>query len=181
MLLFQGNRCFLCDEPIPDGEASIEHLVASSRGGSSGDDNCIVCCKAVNEALGHKPFKEKLRVILSHRPRFRCPRHASPSPETAIAVSTSAELAETKLAVTVRALRRLRTSRPRKVATLRNTISNAFERLVSEQEIDTLIEELVAANHIVINEQKVSYNLPAVLSRAELMVDGGASRPGGTI
>ena len=30
LLVMQGRRCFFCDEMIPAGEASVEHLVASA-------------------------------------------------------------------------------------------------------------------------------------------------------
>jgi 5-methylcytosine-specific restriction endonuclease McrA len=44
LLFLQGHRCFFCQQTIPDGEASVEHLVASSNGGGNEDDNCVACC-----------------------------------------------------------------------------------------------------------------------------------------
>ena len=35
LLFLQGSRCFFCGETIPIGEASIEHLVATSNGGAT--------------------------------------------------------------------------------------------------------------------------------------------------
>ena len=51
LLFLQGNVCFFCQQPLPAGEASVEHLVATSNGGAKDDDNCVVCCKSVNVAL----------------------------------------------------------------------------------------------------------------------------------
>ena len=31
LLFLQGNVCFFCQQPLPAGEASVEHLVAASR------------------------------------------------------------------------------------------------------------------------------------------------------
>jgi 5-methylcytosine-specific restriction endonuclease McrA len=59
LLFFQGNRCFFCDHDIPEGEASVEHLVPTSLDGGNDDDNCVVCCKTLNLALGNRPVKEK--------------------------------------------------------------------------------------------------------------------------
>ena len=63
LLFLQGNRCFFCGDFIPEGEASVEHLVAISNGGPKEDENCVVCCRTVNAALGNLPIKSKLQAI----------------------------------------------------------------------------------------------------------------------
>ncbi len=73
LLFLQGNRCFFCQSAIPAGQASVEHLVATANGGSGNDDNCVVCCKSMNEALGSLPIKVKMQVILNQRGRIVCP------------------------------------------------------------------------------------------------------------
>jgi hypothetical protein len=73
LLFLQGNRCFFCDEAIPEGEATVEHLVATANGGPNQEHNCVVCCRTLNSLLGCLPLKEKLRAILRHRGRFTCP------------------------------------------------------------------------------------------------------------
>ena len=67
ILFLQGNVCFFCRQPIPDGEASVEHLVATSNGGAKDDENCVVCCKTVNAALGSLSVKAKLQVVVNQR------------------------------------------------------------------------------------------------------------------
>jgi hypothetical protein len=77
LLFSQGNRCFFCNGTIPDKEKSIEHLVALSRRGENVDDNCVVCCVAVNGLLGNLSIKEKFRIMMSQGPSFSCPAAGS--------------------------------------------------------------------------------------------------------
>ena len=74
LLFMQGNRCFFCGDSIPDGEASVEHLVASSKGGARDDENCVACCKTINAVFGSLSVKAKLQIVLSHRGQFKCPQ-----------------------------------------------------------------------------------------------------------
>jgi hypothetical protein len=161
LLLFQGNRCFFCDHPIPEGEASVEHLVATSNGGGNEDDNCVACCKTLNAAFGHRPYKDKLRAVLNHRGQFTCPRTAASDAAVAIPLTAPSQLANGKLALVVTDLQKRGSARPRKVTTLRNTIAAAFQNKLSESEIDSLLASLLAGGQVVIKEEKVSYNLPA--------------------
>lgn len=73
LLFVQGNCCFFCRQPLSKDQASVEHLVASSNGGSNAADNCVACCKTVNHYLGNMSVKEKFQVILNHQGQFRCP------------------------------------------------------------------------------------------------------------
>lgn len=160
LLFFQGNRCFFCEQPIPEGEASVEHLVASSNGGGNDDDNCVACCKSLNAAFGNRPYKEKLRAIMSHRGQFNCPINSNRKVETAISLSAPAFDLKTHMAAMVADLQKRGTSRPRKVATLRNTIASVFQKKLSEDQLSTLFTHLVAVDYIVVNESSVTYNLP---------------------
>jgi septum formation topological specificity factor MinE len=161
LLLFQGNRCFFCDEPIPDGEASVEHLVAASVGGSNDDDNCVACCKTLNAAFGNRPYKDKLRAVVVHRGPFVCPRNTSSSrAEAALNLSGPAEAANGRLAVVIADLQRRGTARPRKVETLKNTISSVFQKQLSDLELNSLFMSLLATGYVILKESNVSYNLP---------------------
>lgn len=51
--------------------------------------------------------------------------------------------------------------KPRKVKTLRNSISNLFLKKVTEVELDQIIESLIKKKIINTNETKVTYNLPS--------------------
>ena len=65
LLFAQGGLCFFCQQMLSPTEASVEHLVATSNGGSNDLDNCVACCKAPNTLLGSMSLKEKLRVMLN--------------------------------------------------------------------------------------------------------------------
>ena len=73
LMFAQGGLCFFCSVPLPKSEASVEHLVASSRAGSNSDDNCVACCKAMNGLLGSMSLKEKIKVVLNQKGQFKCP------------------------------------------------------------------------------------------------------------
>src|SRR5688572_24782956 len=77
LLFAQGGRCFFCNYVLSAAEASVEHLVATTNGGSNNDENCVVCCKALNGLLGRMSLKEKLRVILNQKGEFKCPGRVS--------------------------------------------------------------------------------------------------------
>jgi septum formation topological specificity factor MinE len=157
LLLFQGNRCFFCDEAIPEGEASIEHLVASANGGGNDDENCVACCRSLNAAFGSRPYKEKLRAILSHRGRFKCPRDSAV--KAAPPQGTSPEAPQDRLTLVLTDLQKRGAARPRKVATLRNTIAAVFRKQISEDEVTALLSKLVASGRVIVNDQQVSYKL----------------------
>src|SRR5688500_13713976 len=73
LLFAQGGLCFFCKKPLPAADASVEHLVASSNGGSNCDENCVACCKSLNALLGRMSLKEKIQVFLNQKGQFECP------------------------------------------------------------------------------------------------------------
>ncbi|MEH0168668.1 HNH endonuclease [Roseateles microcysteis] len=157
LLFLQGQRCFFCQQSIPDGEASVEHLVASANGGTNGDDNCVACCKAVNSALGSLSIKEKLRVVLNQRGPFSCPKSRNSNQiDGAALVGPDEE----RIFAVLADLQKRGSARPRKVGTLQNTISAVFHKKLTEQEVEYLFEALVAKGYVVVDDQKVSYALP---------------------
>jgi predicted nucleic acid-binding Zn ribbon protein len=155
LLFLQGHRCFFCGEAIPSGEASIEHLAATSNGGAKDDENCVVCCKAVNTALGHLSVKAKLQAVLNHRGRFACPMSVG-----SLATSTL-EPDDDRVAVVVADLHKRGSARPRRVTTLKNTMNAAFQMSLSETELDVLLARMQAKGFVAIDDTKVSYALPA--------------------
>ena len=155
LLFLQGHRCFFCGHSIPAGEASVEHLVATSNGGAKEDENCVVCCKSINIALGHLSVKAKLQVVLNHRGSFACPMSIA-SPATSIV-----EPRDDRVGVVVADLQKRGSARPRRVVTLRNTINSAFQMSLSETELDVLLAHLQAKGYVTVEDTKVSYALPA--------------------
>lgn len=73
MMFIQGQLCFFCNRTIPRVEASVEHLVPSSAGGSDHPDNLVACCKTLNALFGSMSVKDKMRAILKQHGQFVCP------------------------------------------------------------------------------------------------------------
>jgi hypothetical protein len=73
MLYLQSGRCFFCGEKLDEAEASIEHLNPRSKGGSSTEDNEIVCHAALNQTFGNMDLKRKFEFTLRAVGPFKCP------------------------------------------------------------------------------------------------------------
>lgn len=184
----QGGLCFFCRQPLPRGEASIEHLVASANGGTNSEDNCVACCRTLNSLLGSTSIKEKLQIVLNQRGDFRCPRprESAPTPGAlplaegenptppvvkppAVAVTAPAVAAPTRdthqerLALVLEDLRKRGNSRPRKEATLMTTIQALIKQRtnqpISDANLKKLLAELQQRGQVTITEGKVAYKL----------------------
>ena len=157
LLFLQGNVCFFCYEPIPKGEESIEHLSARANGGQKADENCVVCCKSVNAALGSLSVKEKLRAILSHRSGFTCPRHLPGEPPPMQApVSDPSLLVEGLLPEAIANLKKRGDKRPARLSTLRNALSGSLS-VSAPDVLDALLQQLQDHGHVVVEGSKVVY------------------------
>lgn len=159
LLFLQGNRCFFCGQVIPDGEASVEHLIATSNGGTNDDENCVVCCKTVNAALGNLSVKAKLQAILNHRGQFACPAFSrvaeiAPTPNALDGVQHE------RVAQVLADLKKRGPSRPRRLATLKNTMNSVFQMSLSDAELEALLASLQALGYVMVESTKVSYALP---------------------
>lgn len=73
-MFLEGQRCFFCHRIIPLEEATIEHLIPKSAGGTDHRDNLVLCCKGLNQLFGDMTVKEKLRVVLNQNGKFTCPQ-----------------------------------------------------------------------------------------------------------
>ncbi len=155
LLFLQGNMCFFCQQAVPAGEASVEHLVAISNGGAKDDENCVVCCKTLNAALGNLSVRAKLQVVLNQRSGFVCPQLRS-----AAGISSSASLASEQLELVVADLLKRGAARPRKTATLKNTINSVFQNKLSDEELSSFVSALETRGYVAVQDTKVSYALP---------------------
>lgn len=166
LMFAQGGLCFFCRKPLPQSEASVEHLVASANGGRNGDDNCVACCKALNALFGSMSLKEKIQLVLNQRGQFKCPNKIGvlkatvadavvrpSSPRASVSMSE-------KVGRVIDDLRKRDSARPRTVKTLSSTISALFQKKLSEQEVLSLIARLQTDGVIVVSGTKVSYELP---------------------
>ena len=67
---------------------------------------------------------------------------------------------ETKMNAIIKNLAGRGSSKPRRVKTLRNTIRSLFEEEIGARQLDSIVEKLTTREHVVINEERVSYNFP---------------------
>lgn len=155
LMFLQGGLCFFCGQPLPAGDASVEHLLASANGGTNSEENCVACCKALNALFGDKSIKEKLQVVLNQRGQFQCPKGT-----TGAQAIVPVRLDE-KLALIVADLQKRGSARPRKVTTLRNTINAVLKKQLTEEEISSLMAQLQAQEIIAVSGTKVTYELPS--------------------
>jgi hypothetical protein len=162
----QGGMCFFCKEPIPQGEASVEHLVASANGGPNGDDNCVVCCKALNALLGSMSLKEKVQLVLNQKGQFRCPNKPAARKTAVVDAVVRPSFPQAvkgppeKIALIIADLHRRGSAKPRAIKTLSGTISSLFQKQIPTEEIVALIERLRSDGAITVAGTKVSYDLP---------------------
>jgi hypothetical protein len=63
LLFNQGGKCFYCDAVLDIQEATVDHVIPQSKGGTNDLDNLVVCCKYANHAFGDYSPKQKLAVI----------------------------------------------------------------------------------------------------------------------
>jgi hypothetical protein len=68
--------------------------------------------------------------------------------------------AEERIAATIKSLRNKGTSRPRKLNTLRNTVSAQFKKALEENELNTIINALKKRQIVTLNGESVSYHFP---------------------
>ena len=159
LLFAQGGRCFFCNDVLSAAEASVEHLVATTNGGSNSDENCVACCKALNRLLGRMSLKEKLRVVLNQKGEFKCPnggvsRKSAGHHHVMVSPTMSSE---EQLALVLADLQKRGTARPRTVKTLSSTINQRLKKQLSESEIASLLGQLQATGVISVSGTKVSY------------------------
>jgi len=144
----QGNRCFFCKEPLSKTDASVEHLVASAKGGTNADDNCVACCKTMNRLLGSMSVKQKFEVVLNQDGKFECPNG-----------NGKANPWELKIALVLEDLRRRGSARPKTVRTLSGTIRALLKDDFTEGDLPSILEKLQSTGRVIIESGKVSYAL----------------------
>jgi hypothetical protein len=170
LLFAQGGNCFFCREPLPTAEASVEHLVAVTNGGSNDDENCVACCKTLNRLLGRMSLKEKLQVILNQKGAFKCPGRSPAGPPAPAAKKAPVPkpqggplTRDEQLALVVTDLQKRGNGKPGSGATLINTIRSTLNHKEQPPSDAEFVLELLQARGLVsILEGKVTgYDLPA--------------------
>jgi len=162
LIFAQGGLCFFCREPLPKGEESVEHLVASANGGNSNLENCVVCCKTVNRWLGSMSLKEKFQVVINQRGEFKCPAGSAktgPALKTSTKPPTAAQTKDQRLEIIVANLQQRGSARPRTLKTLRSTVAALFGKKLGDKELDALLDSLQSAGTIASDGTKLIYDL----------------------
>ena len=157
LLFAQGGLCFFCKDQLPLADASVEHLVASARGGKNGDDNCVVCCKAMNALLGSMSLKEKIQVLLNQKGQFRCPNGVQKVTVKSSRETASPKATTDKIDLVVANLQQRGSSKPKTVKTLTSTIRALFQKTITDEELAFLLTQLEAKDIVAINGTKVIY------------------------
>ena len=151
LLFAQGGQCFFCKIPLPLADASVEHLVARAKSGTNGDDNCVVCCKAMNALLGSMSLKEKIQVVLNQNGQFRCPNSGRESS------AKSSRKAPNRMDLIVANLQQRGSAKPKTVKTLTSTVRALFQNAITDEELASLLRQLEAKGLLTIDGTKVVY------------------------
>lgn len=162
LMFAQGNLCFFCEQPLPKAEASVEHLFATANGGPNNDENCVACCKAVNSLLGSMSLKEKFKVVLNQKGKFKCPNGtATPAAAEKPKAKPSAPAKPTPSPVdlAISNLKQRGNSKPRTIKTLRSTIAALFPKGTSDTELDKVLGQLQSKGVVIVSGAKVTYVL----------------------
>ena len=159
LLFAQSGLCFFCQKHLPKTEASIEHLVASANGGSNRPDNCVACCKSVNLMFGSMSLKEKIQVFLNQKGQFQCPNGTQKKvAKTVPPVSPKATKSfPERYQRVVADLTKRGKAKPGTVAALKNTIATLFDKKISPDEVNTLVQQLESRGVISITGSKITY------------------------
>lgn len=160
-LFAQGNKCFFCSAPLSRADATVEHLLASSRGGTNSDDNCVACCKSINTLLGSMSLKEKIKVCLNQNGSFKCPNKTAPkkpAPAPPKAKKTDSTQQKDPVHLLVANLKARSKARPTTLKSLTTDIKSQKLARTNEEAAE-LIEALKVKGKLVVDGSKVSYKL----------------------
>ena len=75
--------------------------------------------------------------------------------------ASSSKLPQERIAVVIARLRQMKAAKPRSVKTLSSTITSLFLNQISEQEVATLVQNLVSEGYLEITGAKLTYALPS--------------------
>lgn len=169
LMFAQGGLCFFCSSPLGKADASVEHLVPTSRSGSNSDDNCVVCCKAINMLLGSMSLKEKIKVVLNQKGNFQCPSgianpklapaQPKPAPAPIPKPASRPDLLPEAVAAVLKNLKSRGNARPRKIKTLKSSIKSLSSLKLTDKNVDDLVTHFTSIGKISINVEQVTYEL----------------------
>ena len=74
VLFIQGGKCFYCKKELSIEDATLDHIVAQSLGGSNSIDNIGACCKEINQLFANATVKTKIETVLAWNGNVPCPK-----------------------------------------------------------------------------------------------------------
>lgn len=157
LMFAQGGLCFFCRDPLPKADASVEHLVASANGGRNDDDNCVVCCKAMNALLGSMSLKEKIQVVLNQKGQFKCPNGSQKATAKTPRTHAEPKAPTDRYSAVVANLRQRGAAKPKSIKTLSSTIRSLLQGGITDKELSAILQRLQADGVLTIEGAKVSY------------------------
>ncbi len=163
LIFIQGGLCFFCRQPLPDADASVEHLFALANGGGNSDENCVACCKSINALLGSMSLKEKFQVVLNQKGQFKCPNGAGRptrvAPVPTPSDSPSPQSPTSNYEFVLANLKNRKESKPQTLKTLTTTIGAIIKPAIPAGEIAALVQRLQTSGKISLSGAKVIYSL----------------------
>jgi hypothetical protein len=178
LYFLQAGKCYYCKQEINIEKASVEHLLAKANGGTDNDENCVMCCKTINNMFGAMPLKEKIAILVAHGSSLSCPEvKAARTPIKAVnddkakkqtetpkkTIKTSPTTKKTTSTTTkntfddfLKYLHQSGKRRPKKIETLLNSI-NSFFSYNSLIKSKTVLKKLVDNGIVVLVGDKVTY------------------------
>lgn len=165
LLFAQGGSCFFCRNTLPKAEASVEHLVPLTHGGRDNDENCVACCKGLNNLFGRISLKEKFQIVLNQKGTFVCPAGiATSSPDkttSAKPIEKGLRTYDDRFGLVVVDLQKRGNARPGNSEKLLNTIKTVLlHQSEPVFEADSIFRDLCARGYVAVCDTKVSYALP---------------------
>jgi len=157
LLFAQGQRCFFCRQALAAEDASVEHLLARANDGSSSDDNCVACCKALNSLFGSISIKAKMQIVLNQAGDFQCPKMQAAAQSACQPAAATSKVTADSLALVVEDLNKRGAARPRTLEKLVNAVSARFQ--VEPSTARAMVERLRAEAVIAVEGTNVAYLL----------------------
>jgi len=152
LLFAQGQCCFFCDQPLAREVASVEHLLAKSHAGTNELDNCVACCKALNQVFGDMTLKAKMQVVLRQAGDFRCPQQSVESVSPRAEAPTLSVVSPVLLDQAITDLRKRGDARPRTLKSLRSALSARFAKELDGTSVRPLVDHLRALGVVVVSD-----------------------------
>lgn len=154
LLYMQGGKCFFCNQVLQLENASIEHLLAKSKGGNNARDNLVACCRTLNELFADMSLKEKMQVILNQKGAFCCPSKSTKAAE----YSTTKPQAEADyLAYITTNLQKRGAAKPASLVALMNVIKSILPAHPPKTAADYYLQRLAETEKIRLFQGRVTY------------------------